>query len=66
MRGRRWANVVVRAAARDAELLTDATLMLFGDQPMHLSTGLRIVRAGLVDHGRQVRWRTRASSAADR
>ena len=43
---RRWANLVIRAASRDSHVMDAASLMLFDERRMYLSTGARILIRG--------------------
>lgn len=48
MRSASWAGLVVDATAHDQSVLEDAALMLFGEERMHIRTGLRIIQSALT------------------
>ncbi|MFI1989750.1 NAD(P)/FAD-dependent oxidoreductase [Actinoplanes sp. NPDC020271] len=46
LRSKTWARAVIKASVRDQRVMDDAAFLLFDEQRMKVSTGLRILRHG--------------------
>jgi geranylgeranyl reductase family protein len=48
LRSPTWARAVIKAASRNEHVMADAAFLLFDEQRLKLSTGLRILRSGVL------------------